>query len=92
MIYHYYAARGGWRLTVMFYKGRKWLKLLEVSTFEVYRLPVSAQHRLKPAADLNVQKVARNIARRRALLKRCHVGFSKKAVQAAIAALTAAAP
>lgn len=44
MIYRYYAETGGWRFVVLFHDGRKWLKLLDASRLEVYRI-VRDQHR-----------------------------------------------
>lgn len=89
MIYRYYAERGGWRLVVLFHEGRKWIRLLEVSTFEVYRLPVREIGRLRPV-DLPPKRTARKIAQRRAFLNRCQMRFSKRAVQIAIRRLDGA--
>lgn len=90
MIYRYYAERGGWRLVVLFHEGRKWIRLLEVSTFEVYRLPAHEIRRLRPV-DLPRKRTARKIAQRRAFLNRCRMRFSKRAVQSAISKLNGAA-
>ena len=86
MIYRYYADIGGWRFVVLFYRGRKWIKLLDKSTLQVYRLPVSELRRLQPYAG-RPSTVANRLARRRALFRRHNLRFSKKAVRAAISAL-----
>ncbi len=91
MIFSYYADRGGWRLVALFYKGRKWAKLLDVSTFDIHRISVSELDGLCPV-DIRPRAAARRMAQRRALLKRCNVDFPKKSVQAAINALRQGGP
>ena len=54
MIYRYYAETGGWRFVVLFHEGRKWLKLLDASRLEVYRIAKNQHHNLIPYRPLNM--------------------------------------
>jgi hypothetical protein len=79
MIYRYWAETGGWRLVVRFHEGRKWLKLLNVSTLQVYRIAKDQQRHLVPYTGIRPKTLARRLRQRRARLKRCATSaFPKK--------------
>ena len=84
MIYRYYAETGGWRLTVLFHEGRKWMKLLDASTLQVYRIAREQHRQLVPYTGIKPRTLARLLRQRRARLKRCNVRFSKQATGRAI--------
>lgn len=75
--------RGGWRFVVLFHKGRKWIKLLDTATLEVYRRPVSETRRLRPY-KMKPKTMARRLVQRRAAFQRHQVAFRTKAVRVAI--------
>lgn len=75
--------RGGRRFAVLFHTGRKWIKLLDTATLEVYRLPVAEQRRLSPYS-IEPKTMASRLAKRRAGLKRHGLRFSRRAVKSAI--------
>jgi len=91
MTYHYFADVGGWRFVVLIHRGRKWIRFIDISTFEVYRRHVRQLATLKPY-DAKPRKLAAAISKRRAMFKRCNVRFSKRAVQSAIEILREAQP
>ena len=84
MMYRYYAETGGWRLVVLFHEGHKWLKLLDASTLEVYRIAREQYRTLVPYTQVKPQALARLLKQRRARMKRCNVSFPHTAVQSAI--------
>jgi len=85
-VYRYFADVGGWRFVVLFHHGRKWLKLLDTATLEIYRLPVRDLARLQPYG-ISRRELARRIAARRKLFEECGVSFPKSAVAEAIRAI-----
>lgn len=91
MIYRYYADIGGWRFVVLIHKGRKWIRFIDQSTFQVYRRHARDLERLYPC-NLKHTSVAGGMAKRRAMFKRCNVPFPKNAVREAIRLLREAGP
>lgn len=83
MTYRYFADRGGWRFIVVFHHGYKWIKALDISTFEVFRLPVSELSGFRPL-EVKPLSLANRLKKRRATFSRCGVGFSAQSVKAAI--------
>lgn len=87
MMYRYFEDKndwkGGWRFVVLIHEGRKWIRFIDVSTFETYRRCVDELPRLKPTT-YSPRKIAARMVKRRALFKRCGVHFSKNAVKRAI--------
>ncbi len=79
-MYHYYANQGGNRFVVLFHEGRKWIKLLDTGTLEVYRIPVRDTRKLKPYTKLKPKVLARRLKERRALRKKLDMNYPKKAV------------
>ena len=86
MIYRYYANIGGWRLLLLFHHGRKWIKLLDYSTLQIYRCQIRELEMLR-LCSLKPKFIARKMSVRRTHYKRLGITFPKKAVQAAINAL-----
>jgi len=84
MMYRYYAETGGWRFVVLFHEGHKWLKLLDASTLEVYRIAREQYRALVPYTQTNPQALSRLLKQRRTRMKRCNVSFPQTAVQSAI--------
>lgn len=84
MIYRYDAETGGWRVAVLFHEGRTWLKLLDASRLEVYRIARDQHCHLVPYTGVKPKTLARWLRHRRARMKRCNIGFPKKAVESAI--------
>ena len=89
MIYRYFAPRGGWRLVVLFHQGRKWLRLLDTSTLDVYAVPHAELRHLRPA-DARPKALARRLAKRGTDWRRYGFRFSTQAVRAAIRSLRSA--
>ena len=87
MIYTYYADPGGWRFVVLFHQGRKWLQALDLSTLDVYRLPVTKRGHLVPVRASRPKTTARRLAAKRAQFKRLGISFPKRAVARSIDAL-----
>ena len=83
MIYRYYADVGGWRLVVLIHEGRKWIRFVDISTFRVFRRSVRERTKLHPC-DLKPVAVAKGMAKRRTVFRRCAVPFAKRPVQSAI--------
>lgn len=86
MIYTYFAPRGGWRLVVLFHQGRKWFRLLDTTTLDVYVVSRAELRHLRPAGA-RPKALAKRLARRRADWRRYGFRFSRRAVQAAIRSL-----
>jgi hypothetical protein len=76
MIYRHYAETGGWRVVVLFHEGRKWLKLLDASRFEIYRIAKDQHRKLVPYTGIKPKALARQLKQRRTRMKRCHVSFA----------------
>ncbi len=89
MIYTYFAPRGGRRLVVLFHQGRKWLRLLDTATLDVYAVPHAERRHLRPA-NARPKALAKRLARRSVAWRRYGLRFSKRAVQAAIRSLQGA--
>lgn len=87
MIYRYFSKTGGWRFVVMFHNGRKHVKLLDVSTFGIYKITPRETKALIPYAGIKPKTLGGRIKKTRARLKRCGVGYPKRAVQQTISAL-----
>ena len=85
------AWRGGVRLVVLYQRGHKWLRLLDVATLDVYMVPLVDERIFKPADDTTVRSVRRAILKQRATFKRYKVPFRRKATKAALIALQEAA-
>lgn len=83
MIYTYFAPRGGWRLVVLFHRGRKWVRLLDTATLDVYTESHAELRHLRPAGA-RPKALAKRLVRRRADWRRYGFRFSRCAVQAAI--------
>lgn len=86
MIYTCFAPRGGWRLVVLFHQGRKWLRLLDTATLDVYAVSHVELRHLRPAAA-RPKALAKRLARRSVDWRRYGLRFSRRAVQAAIRSL-----
>ena len=86
MIYRYYANRGGWRIVVLFHKGRKWIRFIDISTFDLYRKPVSTILELEPC-ELTPNRIARRVRKRRSMCKRLGLGFPSAAVAKTLSTL-----
>jgi|GEM_PF-4183801 len=84
--YRYRAETGGWRFVVLFHHGRKWIRLLDTATLQVYCLPVSALRSLRPY-DIRSKSMARRLIERRARFRRLGLHFPRRAVNDAIAGL-----
>lgn len=84
MIYTYFADTGGWRYVVLFHQGRKWIHALDLSTLNVYRLPVSKRGHLVPVTATKPKTTARRLAGKRAQFKRLGISFPKRAVARSI--------
>lgn len=87
LVYRYYARPGGWRLVVLFHKGRKWIRVLETARLQAHWLRAADLTKLRPATDITPKRLAKRLRSRRALFRRLDVGFPAKAVARAIAAL-----
>ena len=90
MIYTYNPTRndhrGGRRFVVMFYEGRKWLKLLDTGTLEIYRRPLAEQRHLRPY-KIKPKTLANRLTKRRALFNRHGAPYPKRSVTQAITLL-----
>ncbi len=84
--YRYYAPRGGWRYVVLYRKGRKWLRLLDTATLEVYKVPVFEFRRLRPYRMAR-RTLAARLVKRRDAFRRYGRRFSERAVKATIQVL-----
>lgn len=84
MIYQYYADQGGNRFVVQFHEGRKWIKLLDTGTLDVYKISLREGKKLKPYTKIKPKTLAKRLRKRRALRKKLEMSFPKKAVESAI--------
>lgn len=87
--YLFFANRGGWRLVILFHHGRKWIKLMELSTLNVHTLPIAEQRFLKPYDHPNPNRLTTRLKQRRVSFKRMGIHVPKRAVQASINKLSA---
>lgn len=75
--------RGGWRHAVLFHRGRKVLKLLDIGTFDIYEVPIRDERKIKPAKG--AKATTRQIIReRRDSFNAYNFRFSKTAVKQAL--------
>lgn len=84
--YRYMAEVGGWRFVVLFHRGRKWIRLLDTATLQIYRRPVAELRNLRPY-QIRPKTMARRLRERRARFRRLGLSYPKRAVASAIDAL-----
>lgn len=86
MLYQLFREVGGYRHVVLFYQGHKWLKVLDLGTLDVYKLPARERHQLKTfkARKSTARTILKN---RRDCYKRFGLGYSRKAVKQALLVL-----
>ena len=82
MIYRYSADPGGWRFVVQYHKGRKWTGFLDTATLQATKRRLSDPLDLFPCSR-KPAALAGRLEKRRALLKRCGVSFSRTATEKA---------
>ena len=69
---------------VKFHEGRKWIKLLDTGTFQIYRITLRDGRKLKPYTKLKPKKLAKRLKKRRALYKKLEMRYPKTAIASAI--------
>lgn len=82
MILRYYSNNGGWRFGVLYHDGRKHFKVLDTATLSIVNL--DNKRDTVPYTKIKPKTLINRIKKRRAVLKRCGVGFPKVAVEKAL--------
>jgi len=78
--------RGGRRLVGLVKKGRKEIRLLDLGTFETYKIPAAEERQLQPAKTRGTKKLIQDKVR---LYKKLGMAYPRAAVKAVLQNLKA---